>query len=413
MASTFKGALSSLVLDAELMMTTIKTRPWFPNSTDAVHRARVRLSTEARARIACSVWMSRSWTFQEGRLPPTLTIVFRNSMVISGVDYHYDRRIWEWKSPRLFVSEISQPLMETGRIYVEAMHSNGANSFENTQDDQSISFLCECPEIELEKTLYSTFFVKKNYGFVEAWNELSGRSTTKPHDIPLIIANVMDLGNRPLLEYHTSHEMFQAIILTLKEAPLSIFFNTGPRYDQNGHHPNRWVPRDIGATLLTAKPLMRVNPSYFSYQYYPGDKDLSLYAIDKVVSLKSRVYFLSNVDGATYVVGPSISVTDEMKVDDFSATYILIGGMSSPGGNGKRQGACFYLRNTKVSHSSWLGFSEQLPQIDLTYICPLQLEWVETGDQVAQESSNLHTMQAVNNACELRVKYGIALYIAM
>lgn len=57
MVSIYQGAMTSLVLDAELMATVPDIK--LPSTEDREPR---RLSLEARARIACGVWMRRSWT---------------------------------------------------------------------------------------------------------------------------------------------------------------------------------------------------------------------------------------------------------------------------------------------------------------------------------------------------------------
>ncbi|KAI0527724.1 hypothetical protein F5B22DRAFT_582065 [Xylaria bambusicola] len=393
MASIFKGVTSSLVLDAELMTTSINTKPLFPKSTHVTDHGRISLSTKVRAQIACSVWMPRCWTFQEGQLPPLLAIAFINSMVVLGrIDGSY--------SERLFVYGASGQPIITRQDGVEAILIEATNVYEVRQINRGSSLVCECVDIALQESLYTTFFLTKDYEFVTAWNELSGRSTTKPHDIPSIIANVMDLSNRPLLEYHTTHEMFQVIILSF---PISIFFNTGPRHDQDCDHKNRWIPRGVGANLLSAKPWMKVHRSHLSYRYHPKENELLVYSLDRVVSLKSQVYFRCNTSGTTYVVGPSMSIKDEMNIDLYSATMILIENAKSRMKKGQYRGALFYLQNPKATSLEWLGWCQTKPE--LTYVRPLHLEKVKTTDLMPEGAAQFHIIKLVTAACELTIKY--------
>jgi hypothetical protein len=109
MASIYKGAMTSLVLDAELMTVVPKIATQSAEALGSHRNASTRsskmLHVEARTRIACSVWMSRSWTFQEGELPPTVTVQYLNTAVVMGRPSKNDGRYM-----KQFTSETMEPV---------------------------------------------------------------------------------------------------------------------------------------------------------------------------------------------------------------------------------------------------------------------------------------------------------------
>ena len=207
MSSIYKGAAFTLVLDHELMQTELH----FSSLKDDQEKSRISLSAKTRARIACSVWMRRSWTLQEGQLPPNIAIKFINDIVIMG------RRSFE-----------------DGRCCERSVTAGGLRDiFEAAEPKRTGDLPCDCAGIELEKSSY-LIFCDDTIDFVSAWNSLASRSTTQPRDVPPIITNILDLENTPIMEYHEANQMFHAIILSLPSPPLSNFFNGGPRHDQEG-----------------------------------------------------------------------------------------------------------------------------------------------------------------------------------
>jgi len=110
-------------------------------------------------------------------------------------------------------------------------------------------------------------------GFALVWNALTGRSTSKPEDIFLILANMLDLKCGPL-HHLSSEERLQNIIFSLPYSPLSLLFIREKRGFQT-YPLNTWVPAKLGLDLLARGsqlqfrflevnlegPLMRVCPS--------------------------------------------------------------------------------------------------------------------------------------------------------
>ena len=235
------------------------------------------MSKEIRARIACSTWMCRSWTFQEGQLPPSIVIQFLNRAMILGRASVEDGRYLE--RARSVQQSMTEPSMESTQTPIDedrSTHQGIELTVSQARPDQcqreQEEDKCNCIDIDLQRTFYSTFFegsidtdsgsTKINSSsrvahFVTVWNELGGRSTTQPNDIPLMVANILDFETQDLHQHKGAEEMFLRIILSLGVVPLTIFFNTGPRQDQSGSHQNRWVPLKISTSTLTSDHLLR------------------------------------------------------------------------------------------------------------------------------------------------------------
>ena len=86
MASIYKGALSCLVLDHGLMTTDAAVK-FVPHSLLCLGQLTLwygqhsELNDQSLSNLFSSVWMRRSWTFQETSLAKILTIRFRNGNV--------------------------------------------------------------------------------------------------------------------------------------------------------------------------------------------------------------------------------------------------------------------------------------------------------------------------------------------
>ena len=431
MASIYKGAISSLVLDAELMATRI----------DVVEPSW--LSVELRARIACSTWMCRSWTLQEGQLPPTITIQLLDDAIVLGRSSEKDGQYQE-RATTVHVPMTVPPMGDSGaplEANMSVSQDVELTTLENrvpwcgsTHDEHK----CDCVDIALEHTFYSTFFdgsigtgykskkTEPSNGttrFVSLWNELAGRSTTKPNDIFLIIANILDFDTRALLQYERAEGMFQTIILSLGGVPLSLFFNAGPRQDKDGSHQNRWVPFKISTDILTPDHLLTISSSYLSYKYMDQkrDKEITAYTINGILRSKSELYLRSERGEMLYIVAPSNSGADRFNTEGFTSTCIVVENMEASDGSGAKCGACFYIRDDHEvpphgNRSRWhqalqtLRFRSKrivLPVVDMTFICPMQLQQVVQSEALSLDPNHIHSLSFVKSPCEFRIRYGM------
>ncbi|KAL9109325.1 MAG: hypothetical protein Q9227_006080 [Pyrenula ochraceoflavens] len=322
MASIYKGAISSLVLDAEIMSMPLDARLVTVGPVKAL-----RLSAELRARPACSVWMSRSWCLQEGELPLSIAVQFRESAMLLGRMSREIGKYQEWSTS----GDVSQPQnpVTSSETNVSARPAAEAGT-------DSLETLSRCDNDEQNTSLTSP----------ELWNELAGRSTSKPCDVPMINTNILDFESLGFLRYHEAGDMFQAILLSLERIPLSIFFNTGLRQDPNGNHRNRWVPIEVGAdTLASHLPLLKVHPSFVSLEYSDqgGADQISIYTVDTVTQLRSMMSLHSASEGLVFIADSHALGTDSLDTRGHTYSCIIVEKAATPDSRGGKRGAYFHV----------------------------------------------------------------------
>ncbi|KAH7317158.1 hypothetical protein B0I35DRAFT_434660 [Stachybotrys elegans] len=417
MASIYQGATSCLVLDAELMETQLNCSQTggvtpideFDLIDDYGGRvmSKVSASTEARAHIACSVWMLRSWTFQEAYLPPTIAISFSNNTLLFGRTSERDGEYMERAKGSVQVysmidgedataSNMSHNQAETTLLGHPSRTYGSIPGQESQAVGQNQSLECQCVDIRLQRTLFSQL-IRPNMEFARAWNELAGRSTTMASDVPLILTNVLDLENHNLLQYCDTHEMFLAIILSLERPPLSLFFNTGLRYDETGNHHNRWVPQEIQGNHLVGDGHLLVHKRHLSYDYQPFKTHdrVSIYIIDGVLPLRSKAYIQFEEEGMTYVVENSRLNTDDLDTKPFVATCLVVNNASLS--RNEEHVACFYVRRATKSFPG-------RPTLHLTFHRPFYIHRVRnTSDARDQEPA--YKARRVSERTELHIYY--------
>lgn len=309
MPAIYSGAEAVLVLDAELINTEIE---------------RPRLTAQLRARIAASVWMSRSWCYQEGRLPPRIAFQFRGTAVIVNK-----------KSPRMF--ERSEPQVWT-------KFKNNASGLQTATNRESQA-TCLCAEAMLE-TAFTESMVARKVDIVTAWNELAGRSTTMGADLPLIMSNILGLQSAGLLNFETPEEMYFSIFLAGKSLPLSLMFNDGPRYNPTDNHRNRWLPISISANILTSVCQLQITHAHLSTCITGADKKtLSFYWTDTVLPWRTNQY-LKDTSGNVFLLDESLDLDDDnFATDGYCGTCFIIERSSRKAGSKILRGACFYVRD--------------------------------------------------------------------
>ena len=352
MASVYKDASCSLVLDAELMSTvccpdTVTPRGsstgYWPHCTGTspqpFYTTLASVGVEARARLICSVWMTRSWTLQEGQLPPNIAVQFKNKLVslgrVSKACGQYTERLVSTDvdiatSPRQPGLTYSTPIEISDESTVQ--DQSVSDDIEMTETVPLSDRECECADIALQRNLYDTFFADSAWSdltrkFASVWDELAGRSTTMARDVPLIMTNMLNLVGRRLLIMDSAEKMFQTILLSLNRMPMSIFFNTGPRQDQDDDHQNRWVPTKIGAFgLASSKQSLKICRTYLEYDFscQAEDQDVAVFITKVLLPFKAetRISFLT--PGSVYTVQPSVAERDRFTIEGFALTCVIV-----------------------------------------------------------------------------------------
>ena len=173
MASIYKGAISSLVLDAELMAMALDAglvslcahdnhehaegeRGVEELGSEEIAVKAPRLNAGSRARLACSVWMSRSWCLQEGELPLSIAVQFLDGAMLLGRRSTEIGKYDEWSTSKDFPRpehsrNSSQSNVSAGRE-VEAITFETFSSHQNSEQNTCpASLACECVDIALER----------------------------------------------------------------------------------------------------------------------------------------------------------------------------------------------------------------------------------------------------------------------
>lgn len=374
MASIYKGATTSLVLDAELLAATMLTEAISDETPHGMHRQSLlrrgapsgermvsskpqrRLNLESRARLACSVWMSRSWCLQEGELPPTIAVQFKNDAAILGrlspEDGLYTER---FPSEHLVAGDTasiaSQPLLVDVGLDLPTNTSRLSEPW--------LHPLCQCVDIRLQRSFYETFFNESNT-LASAWNELVGRSTTMSEDVPIIMSNIMELDNRELLGYEDTGQMFAALFLSLESLPMSVFFNQGPRFedeDEDEVNLNRWLPVGIGNSLLSAQNGLLMRSTHLIYPHFKENSGFvqSTFRVDGNVRMKAGIYLYHESSGQGFMVKANHDITAPWWLHSGGSTIIMIEDTTTVSADLQvvRRAACFYCSPRELSRDAW------------------------------------------------------------
>ncbi|MCJ1308020.1 Ribosome-releasing factor 2, mitochondrial [Agyrium rufum] len=199
MARIYAGALNVLVLDPELQKIT-RT-----GLTD----------TQLDLVVACSPWMARSWTLQEGALAVDLRLKFKETSIRlpTSADYPLLHRSLIQKP---WYDDIDHKIAEgpSGSLFGYAYYYVSAVFYRsNVKPDDSIWRPAD--RRRSPDSSYSRF--------IAAWNDLTGRSTTYTQDLAVILGVLMNLSAGEILDLPEDQRM-KALLKTQSVLPIDILF---------------------------------------------------------------------------------------------------------------------------------------------------------------------------------------------
>lgn len=374
MASIYKGSVTSLVLDAEMLESTLLTKSTNDVLSDVLPSSQVhpqgvqqadvlissrKLSLESRARIACSVWMSRSWCLQEGQLSPSITIQFENDAAIFGRLSAEDGQYCE-----SFPADHSDAYSDTERALQPSIGmstqpivpDSGSHGFPSTLglNERVLGSFCQCVDIRVQRSFYDTFFDEHN-GLSKVWNEVVQRSTTMSEDVPVIMSNIMDLDNKQLLAFDETAEMLQALFLSLNTLPISLFF-TARSY--SGQSPrNSWIPTKVGPDILSLQNSLVVRPSYLLYPHSTENTGYTrmVYKVRGIVPIESGVRLHVEGSNEAYKIKSAGSGTVQVCQEHTSTCLMIeddLNDLTSP--SRVKRAALFYIEdNSSFEADDW------------------------------------------------------------
>jgi hypothetical protein len=224
MNMVYSSSSHTLVLDAEMRM--------IPMSAD--HATKLAYSQ-------CCGWTTRSWTLQEGCLPP-LTVYALADGVYSQEARRFGRR---FSSKVNYAIRIAYILL--GKRFTTpnlVMASRGL----------SPETVAQCFDYSVHYDIWTSFSsryfsiwdlnhpnrsgrnkIKERNRYVTVWNELLDRSSSQPADIPAIFANLLCISAYEVLKREKEQERVALIIRQQQVLPVEILFNTGPRLRERLH----------------------------------------------------------------------------------------------------------------------------------------------------------------------------------
>lgn len=306
MSSIYAGSSRVFVLDKELMETPIRRRHRVTNVSDCL------------IRIACSVWMCRSWTLQEAILPGQCLFLFANG-------------------------DIFQPASTT--IDPDANLSPGSYTMSRQFIKKTTLRIISADRESSPEDIHS---------FTSIWNNLVGRSTTQREDLYIVLASCLGFKLRQFRDIPTLEEKIKHIIFSYSELPLSLFFNKGPRLRSASQHNNRWVPTQVGSSLLSDNCCTFAFPLRSGYKYCDQEAFLQLRVCERheiiliyeVVSMP-KIYIVTTRYGDRYEIKRVIQENDTFELTGYAALCFIFSSQYCPDCS-STHGACFLIPGPRV-----------------------------------------------------------------
>jgi hypothetical protein len=194
----YSSSKHTLVLDAEM-----RTLPMTANHTTKL------------AYIQCCGWTTRSWTLQEGCLPPSTVYALSDGIYshqtaqFAGCKWAMSFRWFFCSGPDRIAGQLDSMVQR------EIWTSLSVRSFSIWDP-----FKPALPELK-------NLLVRDRFAGI--WNELLDRVSSLPADTPAIFANLLGVSAYEVLQRSTEQERIALVIRQQKVLPIELFYNTGPR----------------------------------------------------------------------------------------------------------------------------------------------------------------------------------------
>ena len=315
MDAVYAHAREVLVLDTEVQRLNIsETHP-----------------TELMARLACSSWMGRSWTLQEGAIGRATYFQCADGAVTL-------------ERPRSYFVQQSLPSLVTlgirgvcsiirhraFKINVSETaigQTKGHGRVENFSLKVLLNALRRGRDVRVGLDLSMTGLVSEGIqleSFVNVWNELTKRSTTKPEDMFAIFANLLDFNAGQIIKL-PQNERMRAILWSSDKIPFSLLYNKGLRVDDGGSHRDRWVPIVPKGSKLTKNPSLKFAEGGHSFRLVDITTETQpLAAITEIKSLSPYCYLSDEENDKLYFVKAIRSVKDTTNSQTQQAICIIL-----------------------------------------------------------------------------------------
>lgn len=407
MASIYAAAVQVLVLDAEL-------EKCFTSTSSAC---------EIIARILSSAWMSRSWTFQEGVLGRECVFQFADAAVnpihewdVNGsrvgsktaatfpeihdednqrlyktfYDSLWSRTLQTWKSS---LSKDESNIIRLGDLIGNREPARTRGTFQNIPivDKQSSRQAAQ----DARHFQMMTSDKHRVEQLVVTWNELSGRSTTMSKDIHVIVANLLDFNADAVMRLEEDERMGQ-MVFSFNTLPVSLFFNTGPRFNQSGHHRNRWLPIEPSKIHLCAQPTMTLAADYLTWIREDDNTHFHIWIIPGP-TLDAGTYVIRSLENViSDIVEVLTPIEDQFNPTAYQALCILID--NRPENQTEERGALFYVTGKQLA----ITLNEAPEELQLVYHSPVRIRSSTPNFEIIQTLGGVR----VPSNCKVLVEYG-------
>ena len=334
----YASARSVLVLDSELQHLSLKhMRP-----------------SEAFVRLVYSSWMGRCWTLQEGAIALVCHVQLADGVILLQVKKSRD-------IPTI-ISEGMNPLHQIFRYLVTSIprgmkYSDLRLGGPLGHEMSGRAMKAEVESIFATSTSHSEAFSDARLNFVTVWNQLIVRSTMKAEDLYSIFGNLLDFIIYPLAGL-PPEERLKAMLWSSSSVPLSLLYNSGPRWRASEDHCERWVPTEPRGSRLTDTPLLRFSEDN---QLLEADGlDASRLIILKSQILPRYCHVILIKKNVIYFIKVLRPINDEMTAVGYDGTCIILeeSGVDS---KLKIRGACLYVKSLQQSQSAVSTLENQDP----------------------------------------------------
>lgn len=228
MSLVYARAKNVLVLDAELQKLSLQDLPL----------------EQASAHVLSSSWMTRCWTLQEACLSGNWVVQFKDG--------------------------IFDPYAAKESAYVVRQKAIKESAWDDKVDliQESISWFDRMPGMR-QLSVFSRSQDSELANFIETWNQLSERSTSKAEDLHVIFANMLDLPAADITKLPYDQRM-KAILRSQSFLPMSLLYHERTKIDDTR---NRWIPKNVeGGPFDALRGELKVTPEglIFGTNLYDG-----------------------------------------------------------------------------------------------------------------------------------------------
>ncbi|KAL8722717.1 MAG: hypothetical protein Q9225_000829 [Loekoesia sp. 1 TL-2023] len=241
---TYAGADNVLVLDPVLRSIS--------------KRSASRL--QLRVQVACSIWMTRCWTFQEACLARAWHVFLHTNLYEPAMDYRRE----------------ADPLF---RVLTQQTIWTDESELEY----EAVSFYGKMWPLVDQDPGYKPPIIRGSdggdvSGLVKIWNELDQRSTTHRKDRQIILAILLDLDVGEIVGLDVEERM-KAILGTQRSLPLSLLFE--PQQEPTSTETKcHWIPLYPEGTVSAVYGCMTQNRSRDLYQFTLADIKANGFILD-------------------------------------------------------------------------------------------------------------------------------------